>query len=124
MPKSLFPDASPETRARLEQDPALLLFSEYNWSAHALGSICTWSESLRGAVRAMMTAPVPMVMMIGQRGTLIYNSHYARFAEGRHPEIFGMSVFDAWPEAAAFNAVQLAKGLAGLSTSIPQQEFL
>lgn len=124
MPKSLFPDASPETRARLEQDPALLLFSEYDWSAHALGSICTWSESLRGAVRAMMTAPVPMVMMIGQRGTLIYNSHYARFAEGRHPDIFGMSVFDAWPEAAAFNAVQLAKGLAGLSTSIPQQEFL
>ena len=37
MPKSLFPAASPETRAQLEQDPTLKLINDYDWAANPLG---------------------------------------------------------------------------------------
>jgi len=124
MPKTLFPNALPETRARLEQDPALKIVNEFDWQANPLGVIPNWPESLRGAVRVMMTASIPMAILVGERGILIYNTAYAQFAQGRHPEIFGMSVLDAWPEAREFNQENITRGMAGQTISIPQQEFL
>src|SRR5688572_14761135 len=100
MPKSLFPAASPETRARLEQNPTLKLINEYDWSANPLGPIPSWPESLKGAVRVMMAASTPMVMLIGPDGILIYNDAYADFAGSRHPQIFGLPATEAWPEIA------------------------
>jgi PAS domain S-box-containing protein len=35
---------------------------------------------------------------------MIYNDAYAGFAGGRHPEILGLDVLDAWPEAAEWNS--------------------
>ena len=49
-----------------------------------------WPTALGDAVRMMMTAGVPMVMLAGADGILIYNDAYAAFAGGRHPAIFGM----------------------------------
>src|SRR4051812_34039855 len=102
MPKSLFPAASPEVRERLEQDPTLKLINEFDWAASPLGPIPDWPESLRGAVRLIMTAATPMVMLVGRDGILIYNTGYAVFAGNRHPEIFGMPALQAWPEIADF----------------------
>lgn len=124
MPRSLFPHASPDVRAKLEQDPCLKLINEYDWSTNPLGPIPGWSESLKGAVRVMLSASTPMAMLVGERGILIYNTGYARFSGGRHPEIFGMSALDAWPEAADFNSEQIRLGMAGQTTSIPEQEFV
>lgn len=124
MPRSLFPNASPDVRAKLEQDPCLKLINEYDWVSNPLGPIPQWSESLKGAVRVMMSASTPMAMLVGEKGILIYNTGYAHFSGAKHPEIFGMSALDAWPEAADFNAEQIRRGLAGQSTSIPEQEFV
>jgi len=124
MPKSLFPAASPATRERLEQNPVLKLVNEFDWSANPLGPIPNWPESLKGAVRVMMAASTPMAMLIGDRGILVYNLGYAEFAGERHPQIFGKSVLDAWPEAVEFNRDKIARGLAGLTTSLPAQEML
>ena len=85
MPKSLFPIASPETRQRLEQDATLKLINEYDWTSNPLGPIPTWPDSLKGAVRVMMAASTPMVMLIGPRGILVYNDTYGEFAGKRHP---------------------------------------
>src|SRR5215217_1828531 len=103
MPKSLFPTASPDARARLEQDPTLKLINDFDWSGNPLGPIPDWPQSLRGAVRVMMAASTPMVMLIGPDGILVYNNAYASFAGGRHPAIFGQPATDAWPEIADFN---------------------
>lgn len=124
MPKSLFPAASAEARARLEQDPTLKLINDFDWSANPLGPIPDWPESLKGAVRLMMVASTPMVMMVGERGILIYNNAYADFAGNRHPEIFGMPALEAWPEIGDFNRDNIERGLRRESWSLRDQELI
>lgn len=123
MPRSLFPHAAPETRARLEQDPTLKLFNTHDWSANPLGLIPDWPENLKGAVRLMMAASTPMVMMVGQKGILIYNDGYAEFAGQRHPAIFGMPALEAWPEIADFNKLNMERGLRLESWTLRNQEL-
>ncbi|ODT80171.1 MAG: hypothetical protein ABS76_17130 [Pelagibacterium sp. SCN 64-44] len=124
MPKSLFPHAAPETRARLEQDPTLKLFNSYDWAANPLGLIPDWPENLKGAVRLMMGAATPMVMMVGPQGILIYNNGYAEFAGRRHPQIFGMPAELAWPEIAEFNRLNIERGLRLDSWTLRDQELV
>jgi PAS domain S-box-containing protein len=124
MPKSLFPLAGVETRQRLEQDPTLKLINDYDWASNRLGPIPDWPESLKGAVRVMMAASTPMVMMIGPDGVLVYNDSYARFAGDRHPAIFGMPAVAAWPEIADFNRDKIARGLRGDSLFLRDQELV
>jgi len=124
MPKSLFPQASPDVRAWLEQDPTVKLLNAYDWSANPLGPIPTWPESLKGAVRLMMVASTPMVMLVGERAILIYNDAYGRFAGRRHPEIFGMPALEAWPEIADFNRMNIERGLRGESYVLRDQELV
>ncbi|WP_240232953.1 PAS domain-containing sensor histidine kinase [Devosia lacusdianchii] len=124
MPRSLFPAASPETRARLEQNPTLKLINDYDWSSNRLGPIPDWPESLKGAVRVMMAASTPMVMLVGPDGVLVYNDAYAEFAGDRHPSIFGLPATEAWPEIADFNRHKIALGLAGHSLILRDQELV
>jgi PAS domain S-box-containing protein len=124
MPRSLFPAASPEARARLEQDPTLKLINDFDWSGNPLGPIPGWPESLKGAVRVMMAASTPMTMLIGDDGILVYNNAYAEFAGGRHPRIFGQPALEAWPEAADFNRDKIDRGLRGLTTTLRNQELM
>lgn len=124
MPRSLFPAATPETRSRLERNPTLKLINEFDWSANPLGPIPDWPQSLKGAVRVMMAAPTPMVMLIGEQGILVYNDAYADFAGGRHPAIFGLPAVEAWPEIADFNRDKIALGLSGGSLILRDQELV
>lgn len=124
MPKSLFPAASSEGRALLEQDATIKLLNDFDWSTTPLGPIPAWPESLKGAVRLLMVASTPMVMMVGEQGILIYNNAYADFAGARHPEIFGMPALEAWPEIAEFNRGNIERGLRRESWSLRDQELL
>lgn len=124
MPRSLFPHAAPETRAALERDPTVKLLNDYDWSQNRLGPIPEWPYSLKGAVRLMMVASTPMVMMVGEEGILIYNDAYAQFAGQKHPSIFGMPVLDAWPEIADFNRLNVERGLSGESWALRDQELV
>ena len=124
MPTSLFSSASPQQRQRLEADITLKLLNEHDWSSTPLGPITSWPESLKGAVRLMMTASTPMTMMVGEQGILLYNHPYAEFAGARHPEIFGKPYAEAWPEVAEFNRHKLELGLAGDALTLRRQELL
>jgi PAS domain S-box-containing protein len=124
MPKSLFPAADQETRARLEENPTLKLINDYDWASNPLGPIPDWPESLKGAVRVMMAASTPMVMMIGPDGILVYNDAYADFAGARHPHIFGLPAAEAWPEIAEFNRAHIERGLRGGSLILRDQELV
>ncbi|MGV3651628.1 MAG: PAS domain-containing protein [Devosia sp.] len=125
MPNTLFPGASPELKARLEQDPTIHLANTFDWSSTEIGPISAWPEALRSAVRLMMASEVPMVMLAGAKsGTLIYNRGYADFAGDRHPAIFGQPVEDAWPEIAAFNRANMQRGFAGESWYLADQELV
>jgi two-component sensor histidine kinase len=99
---SFFPAADPATRTRLEADPVVALASGLDWSTTELGPAAAWPEELRAAARLVLTSTLPMALLIGPRGVLLYNGAYARIV-GARPSAMGQSVLQAWPETAEFN---------------------
>lgn len=87
--------------------------AKFDWGATSVGPIGTWSPSLRAIVAFLIHCPVPIVMLWGKDGILIYNDGYSGFAGDRHPGQLGMKVLEAWPEVADFNANVMKVGLAG-----------
>lgn len=85
----------------------------FDWSSTSVGAIADWSQSLRSIVAFLVNSPVPLVMLWGEDGHLIYNDGYSVFAGERHPGLLGMKVLEAWPEVADFNANVMRVGLAG-----------
>ena len=94
MSKSVWPSCDGE---------AATLVRTMDWSRTPLGPLGAWPDSLRILTDAVLRAPVSMVLVWGEDRTLIYNDAYARIAADRHPQAFGGSVRDAWPEAWDFN---------------------
>ncbi|HJR28192.1 MAG TPA: hybrid sensor histidine kinase/response regulator, partial [Pseudomonas sp.] len=69
----------------------------FDWSLTELGHIDTWPGSLCSAVQLLLASPLPMVMLWGRPGYMIYNDAYSRFAGGRHPYLLGSPVELGWP---------------------------
>ncbi len=89
------------------------LIAERDWSATPLGPIEGWPQSLRTATAILLRSPVPIVLLWGPDGVMIYNDAYSKFADGRHPQLLGSKVREGWPEVAAFNDNVMRVGLAG-----------
>ncbi|CAN5510294.1 PAS domain-containing protein [soil metagenome] len=85
----------------------------FDWSATSLGAISGWRQSLKTATDILLQSPVPIVMLWGPDGVMIYNDAYSVFAGGRHPALLGSRVLEGWPEVAEFNANVMKVGLAG-----------
>lgn len=85
----------------------------FDWSLTELGRIDTWPGSLCSAVQLLLASPLPMVMLWGRPGYMIYNDAYSRFAGGRHPYLLGSPVELGWPEVAEFNRQVVDTCLAG-----------
>ncbi|KAA0968850.1 PAS domain-containing sensor histidine kinase [Pseudomonas sp. ANT_H12B] len=75
----------------------------FDWSLTELGNMDNWPRSLCSAVQLMLASPLPMVMLWGRPGYMIYNDAYSVFAGGRHPYLLGSPVELGWPEVAEFN---------------------
>ena len=93
------------------------LIRAYDWSKTPLGPIHTWSGSMKTAVSIALHSPVPIVMLWGKDGTMIYNDAYSEFAGARHPALLGSAVEEGWPEAAEFNRNVLKQGFKGKTLS-------
>ena len=79
------------------------LIAQFDWSTTPLGSIESWPSVIRSTLALILRSPIPIVTLWGETGVMVYNDAYAEFAGGRHPDILGMDVLDAWPEAADWN---------------------
>ncbi|MDR5817106.1 MULTISPECIES: ATP-binding protein [unclassified Caballeronia] len=97
---------------------------DFDWSTTPLGPIDTWPQVLRSAVQIMLRNALPMAVLWGEQGTLLYNDAYAQFSGGRHPGILGMPIERAWPEAAAFNRNVVESGLRGETLSYLDIDFV
>lgn len=89
------------------------LIRAFDWSITSLGPVDGWPQSLKTATDILLQSPVPMVMLWGPQGVMIYNDAYSVFAGGRHPALLGCRVLEGWPELANFNSNVLKVGLAG-----------
>lgn len=102
---------------------AAALVLAHDWSNTGLGPIAAWPQSLKTAIGLILLSPVPIVMLWGPDGYMIYNDAYSQFAGGRHPGLFGRKVLEGWPEVAEFNANVMAVGLAGGTLAYRDQEL-
>lgn len=101
------PGASPSGFPRGDSALAALV-RQFDWSSTGLGPISGWPQSLKTATDIVLQAPLPLVMLWGPDGVMIYNDAYAVFAGQRHPALLGSKVLEGWPEVADFNAHVMA----------------
>jgi PAS domain S-box-containing protein len=96
----------------------------FDWSRTELGNIETWPRSLCSAVQLLLASPLPMVMLWGRAGYMIYNDAYSVFAGGRHPYLLGAPVELGWPEVADFNRHVVDTCLAGGTLSYRNKDLV
>ncbi|PQZ93467.1 MULTISPECIES: ATP-binding protein [Pseudomonas] len=96
----------------------------FDWATTDLGAIDQWSTSLACTVQMMLASPVPMVMLWGRSGYMIYNDSYSVFAGGRHPYLLGTPVELGWPEVADFNRHVVDTCLAGGTLSFNNKDLV
>jgi PAS domain S-box-containing protein len=112
-------------------DPRLLegcgetgqLLRHFDWASTPLGSLQDWPPSMAALITGALRSPVPMAMLWGPEGVMIYNDGYAKIAGMRHPAIFGSKVREAWSEAADFNDNVMKTCLSGGVLSYRDQEL-
>jgi PAS domain S-box-containing protein len=80
------------------------LIHNFDWAKTSIGPLSSWPENLKSIVAILLRAKVPMILLWGEDGVMIYNEGYAEFAGERHPISLGSNVRDYWPEVAEFNA--------------------
>jgi len=85
----------------------------FDWSRTSVGAIDTWPASLRNTVSLMLASPVPLVLLWGELGVMIYNDAYSVFAGGRDSRLLGSNVREGWEEIAEFNDNIMRVGLSG-----------
>jgi hypothetical protein len=79
------------------------LIRAFDWSKTCLGPIAGWPQSLKTVTGMLLLSPVPIVLLWGEDGVMIYNDAYSVFAGRRHPRLLGSKVREGWPEVADFN---------------------
>jgi len=99
------------------------LIRTYDWSKTSLGPLSGWPASLKTVTSMLLLSPVPIVLLWGEDGVMIYNDAYSVFAGGRHPQLLGSKVREGWPEVAEFNDNVMKVGLAGGTLAYRDQEL-
>jgi two-component sensor histidine kinase len=94
------------------------LIRDFDWSRTSLGAISAWPQSLKSVAGMLLLSPVPIVLLWGEDGVMIYNDAYSVFAGGRHPYLLGR-----WAEIADFNDNVMKVGLAGRTLAYKDQEL-
>ena len=100
------------------------LIRAFDWTKTPLGPIAGWPQSLKTAVDIVLRSPVPLVMLWGRDGIMIYNDGYSVFAGGRHPHLLGSKVLEGWPEVADLNRRVMEVGLRGETLSFRDEHLV
>ena len=95
----------------------------FDWEQTPLGKVEAWPGCLKIATALLLQSPVPIVMLWGDEGVMIYNDAYSGFAGHRHPALFGSNVREGWSEIAEFNDNVMRVGLAGGTLAYRDQEL-
>ena len=70
----------------------------HNWSQTPLGAVDQWSQSLKTAVRIMLTSRQPMFVWWGKELINLYNDAYQAIVGGKHPKALGQPAAEVWSE--------------------------
>jgi PAS domain S-box-containing protein len=99
------------------------LIRRFDWAKTRLGPLAAWPQSLKTVTETLLRSPVPIVLLWGEDGIMIYNDAYSVFAGGRHPKLLGSKVREGWAEVADFNDHVMKVGLGGGTLAYKDQEL-
>jgi two-component sensor histidine kinase len=99
------------------------LIRGYDWSRTSIGPIDQWPQTLRTVTDMLLLSPVPIVLLWGEDGVMIYNDAYSVFAGSKHPQLLGSAVRQGWPEVADFNDNVMRVGLSGRTLSYQDHQL-
>ncbi|WP_269748447.1 SpoIIE family protein phosphatase [Actinoplanes awajinensis] len=68
------------------------LMARLDWSGTALGPVAGWSQSLRAAVRTVLSSRYPMLLLWGPELVQLYNDAYSALIGDKHPAALGLDV--------------------------------
>ncbi|MEU8234145.1 SpoIIE family protein phosphatase [Actinoplanes sp. NPDC048967] len=76
------------------------LMAGLDWAATDLGPVGGWPQSLRAAVRIVLSSRYPMLLLWGPRFTQLYNDAYSALIGDQHPAALGgdvrVTLADSW----------------------------
>jgi PAS domain S-box-containing protein len=74
-------------------------FSQFDWAAHPLGPLRTWSQSLKTAVSLILNSRHPMWIGWGSQMSFLYNDAYLHvLGLEKHPWALGRPASEVWAE--------------------------
>ncbi len=74
------------------------LIRGYDWAASPLGTPDGWPQSLKTALRIMLTSRQPIWVGWGSELTYFYNDAYKAIIGGKHPQALGRPTVEVWAE--------------------------
>jgi hypothetical protein len=74
------------------------LIRAFDWTTTPLGDPGAWPQSLKTAVRIMLTSRQPIWLGWGPDLTYLYNDPYKSIIGGKHPRALGLPFRDVWSE--------------------------
>lgn len=90
------------------------LTREYDWSCSPLGPPQSWPQSLKTAVRLLLTTRHPMFLWWGPDLVQFYNDAYAvSLGPERHPSALGQGALDCWTEVWPVIGPQIEQVMSG-----------
>jgi PAS domain S-box-containing protein len=99
------------------------MIRDFDWAKTSIGPLASWPQSLKSVTQMLLLSPVPIVLLWGEDGVMIYNDAYSEFAGGRHPELLGSKVREGWAEVSDFNDHVMRTGLGGRTLAYRDQEL-
>jgi PAS domain S-box-containing protein len=89
------------------------LMQQFDWASTSIGPPERWPQSLKTAVRIMLTSQQPIWIGWGEELIYLYNDPYKSIIGGKHPWALGRPTSAVWSEIWQDIAPLLAKAMGG-----------
>jgi len=100
------------------------LMRDHDWASTPLGAPLSWPQSLKTAVRIMLTSRQPIWIGWGEDLIYLYNDAYRSIIGGRHPWALGRPTREVWPEIWPDIGPMLATAMGGVEGTYVEQQLL
>ncbi|WP_242043284.1 ATP-binding protein [Leptolyngbya sp. FACHB-671] len=94
-----------------------------DWSQTPVGSVQSWSQSLKSLVKTLLTSRYPMVLTWGAEFTQFYNDAYSQLIGDKHPAALGTDIretlAEAWDTLGPMIQRVMATGVANWTPALP-----
>jgi signal transduction histidine kinase len=100
------------------------LIRAFDWSGTPLGPPEDWPQSLKTAVRIMLTSRQPIWVGWGEDLIYLYNDPYKSIVGGKHPEALGLPILAAWREISDDIGPMLSTAMNGDEGTYVEEQLL